>query len=715
MHTVRLATKLPVVVTVSALMVAAVTGGVSFLVAKDSLYQASRERLAALLETRGAAIEAYAGSVRRDLELLATSEQVRAAADAFRIAHTGLGFDENAMLRKVFVEQNPKKPENRSELIEAEGRTASSYNRPHANHHPFFRSFARVRGYADIYLVSAKGDVIYSVNKRADFARNLNDGKWAKTGLGRVYAAARKAEGEPKLHFTGFRAYAPLNGAPSGFVARRVLSADGKLLGVIAARLPAARVSQLTAKAPGLGRTGEIVAVGGDGRLRTDVRGLDGSQILDRSVDNAAVRAAQQGRTGAAEVTGLRGNSALTVYEPVTVLGERWALLAQQDLSEINAPANALVWRVLAVIALAGGLVAAAGWLFARTTARPIAAMTDAMKTIAQGTTDIEVPGRTRRDEIGDMADACAVFRDAIRDSQKLAEEEQAKQERQAARARKLAELTDAFDRTATQVLESVGQQTSALSNTADRVHTIAETANGKARQAATGAQEANANVQTVATAAERLDASIQAIAGQVSDATQVANDAVAEADRAGEQVRSLSEAADKIGEVVTMIQDIAEKTNLLALNATIEAARAGEAGKGFAVVADEVKTLANQTSKATQDIGEHVQRVQAETGDAVTAIERIGESIRRIDTQAGEIAGAIEQQREAASEITGNAQHAAKGTQDASQYIEEVSSAADETDQAAGDVVASVRALTEQADHLRGEVDRFLQDVRGI
>jgi len=715
MRTVRLATKLPVVVTVCALLVAAVTGGVSFLVAQDSLHQSSQDRLTALLETRKAAIEAYAGSVRRDLELLATSDQVRAAADAFRIAHTGLGFDENAMLRKVFVKQNPHKPGERSKLMEAEGRTASSYNRPHANHHPFFRSFARVRGYADIYIVSKNGDVIYSVNKRADFARNLNTDKWAKTGLGRAYTAAREAEGDPGLHFTGFQSYKPLDGAASGFVARRVTAANGKLLGVIAARLPAMRVSQLTAKAPGLGRTGEIFAVGGDGRLRTDVRSLEGSQILDRSLDNAAVEAALNGRTGAAELTGPRGNPTLTVYEPATMLGERWALLAQQDLSEINAPTNALVWRVLTVIALAGGLVAIAGWWFARSTARPLTAMTETMQRVAGGAADAQIPGRGRDDEIGEMAEACAVFRDAMQDSRKLAEEEQAKQERQTARARRLAELTDAFDRTATQVLDKVRQQAGSLQTTADRVHAIAENANSKAQQAATGAQEANANVQTVATAAERLDASIQAIASQIGDATQVANAAVEEAENAGAQVRSLSKAADKIGEVVTMIQDIAEKTNLLALNATIEAARAGEAGKGFAVVADEVKSLANQTSKATQDIAAHVQRVQGETGEAVNAIQRIGDSIRRIDTQAQEIAGAIDEQRTAAAQITGNAQHAAQGTQHASTNIEEVSSAAEETDQAAGEVVASVRTLTEQADHLRGEVDRFLQDVRGI
>jgi methyl-accepting chemotaxis protein len=715
----RISQKIPLVITGAALAVAALTGGVSVFLARDALQTAYHDQLLSLLEARKIALQEYKSDTRNDIKLLAQSEKVLRAMDGFNIGRTSIPFDKNKILRDAYVKNNPNPEGEKDKLKDAKDGTA--YSGTHRRNHQFFRNFIDTRGYADLMLVGPKGNVVYSVEKQNDYGRNLTKGKWTDTGPAKVYKAVVNADKPDKQAFADFREYAPAGGAASSFIAMPVLgdtsrgitTEKGKPTGVIILQLNGQRLADVMSQSVGMGKTGDIVLVGPDKRMRNDSRLLDGSQVLSKKVDNPAVAAALDGKTGTTEITGLTGSDALALYAPFDFLGTRWAVLAQKNLAEINAPIQDVLLRVALVSVLAAVLVAGAGLLIARGVSRPIKAITAAMRRLAEGDTTIEAPYSQRRDEIGEMAGAVTVFRDNKIEADRLAEEQRLQQETELARARGLEQLAKGFDSTATNVLDTLGQTTEDLRQTADAMNRIAKDTNAKADDAAKASEHASHSVQTVASASEELDASIGSIADQVSTTSQTANDAVQEANRASEQVRGLSEAADKISEVVTLINDIAEQTNLLALNATIEAARAGEAGKGFAVVAGEVKSLANQTAKATEDITSHVKQVQNETQDVVRVIERIGTSIRSIDEQAGAVAGAVEEQRSATQQIAQHVKEAADGTQQASHNIAEVSQVAGEADQAADRVVHAFDQLNSQSKDLRTAVDDFLDQVR--
>ena len=277
------------------------------------------------------------------------------------------------------------------------------------------------------------------------------------------------------------------------------------------------------------------------------------------------------------------------------------------------------------------------------------------------------------------------------------------------------ARLADNFETSVKAVVETVSSGATEMQGSAQTMASTAEETSRQATAVAAAAEQASANVQTVASAAEELSNSIQEISRQVAQSNAIARNAVDEAKKTNDKVRGLAEAANKIGEVVKLITDIASQTNLLALNATIEAARAGEAGKGFAVVASEVKSLANQTAKATEEIAGQIGAIQSATGEAVEAIQGIGSTIGQISEIATAIASAVEEQGAATREIAGNVQQAASGTREVTHNIGGVTQAAGETGESATQVLNAAGELSRQAETLRGQVEEFLREVRAM
>jgi methyl-accepting chemotaxis protein len=388
------------------------------------------------------------------------------------------------------------------------------------------------------------------------------------------------------------------------------------------------------------------------------------------------------------------------------------------DVTAVRAAEQTATQRLAVIldlcVVLAALALAAVGFIVtSRRVLQPVSQLTNAMSALAEGDVSVSIPAAARGDEIGAMARAVQVFKDNAIERQHLETERLAEAEAEQQRAKAVETLIATFDAQIKGVLSTVSSASHALKGTATAMTNAATDGAAKAATVATASEQASANVQTVAAAAQELSSSITEIGRQVSQSSTIAGKAVLDAERTNGLVKSLVEAAQKIGAVTNLINEIASHTNLLALNATIEAARAGEAGKGFAVVASEVKTLANQTARATEEIGAHIVAMQKATDETVQAIQSIGGTIGEINEIATAIAAAVEEQGVATQEIARNVQQAAAGTQEVSGNISGVTEATSKAGTAASEVLSAAGELSKEAETLRTQVDQFLGAVK--
>jgi methyl-accepting chemotaxis protein len=370
-----------------------------------------------------------------------------------------------------------------------------------------------------------------------------------------------------------------------------------------------------------------------------------------------------------------------------------------------------MMLAVILAVAVIGGV--AASLYLVRDVSNGITSIVKPMQALGEGDLSADVPHRGEKTEMGAMADALQIFKEALI-AKKATDEAAARDaEDKIERGRRVDAITRKFEAMIGEIVNTVSSASSQLEASAGTLTSTATRSRELATTVASASEEATSNVQSVASATEELSSSVTEISRQVQESARMAGDAVGQARSTTDRVSELSKAATRIGDVVELINTIAGQTNLLALNATIEAARAGEAGRGFAVVASEVKALAEQTSKATGEIGQQISGIQAATQDSVNAIKEISSTIERLSEISSAIAAAVEEQGAATQEISRNVQQAAHGTQQVSANISDVERGATETGSASSQVLSAAKALSGDSNRLKQEVGQFLTSVR--
>lgn len=443
-----------------------------------------------------------------------------------------------------------------------------------------------------------------------------------------------------------------------------------------------------------------------------DIRGVIDAYAV--SV-NTIIRLAEAGKTPE-EIDGEVSIDDRPAMEGMDVLINEIAafnLREQEAMNETFASISQTAMVVI-VIAVASMLIlsAFAYWMMSTRITRPIQNLTETMAELAAGNVDIKIPESESRTEVGEMARAIQVFRDNKIKADELTAEQERHREEQVRHARRIEELNRDFDAAVSGIVETVSSAAASLQGSAESMSANADETDNQADIVSRAATSAEENVNTVASAAEQLSASIDEITMQVAKSSETSQAAVSSTRETSLQIKELAQVANSISEVVNLITDIADQTNLLALNATIEAARAGEAGKGFAVVASEVKNLANQTSKATDEISMQVSAIQSATVKSVSSIEGITKIIEELNQSASVISIAVDQQGSATREIAKSIQHAAEGTQAVSGSIGNVATAAGEAGRTSKSVLDAAKNLTEQNETLKVIVNNFLREV---
>ncbi|KQS75487.1 chemotaxis protein [Methylobacterium sp. Leaf361] len=711
----RLSTRLPATTVGLALLSATAMGGFSWYSARAGLMTAAHERLE------------LAAAARRDaIELVAD----RAQADFLAVAaHPQIVSNFPDLLENL----DPAKPDTESVIAAfrapqtAEARVAldgsgmsSMYARRHVKVQEVARKLVAQPGYADLMFIDDNGRIDYTTTKGADFGKAVTEDGLAGTALARLVERLKSADPGAVL-YEDFAAYA-VDGVPAAFLGRAMTkranvamgtAQAAERIGFIVMRVTPALFDQTLSKRTGLGDTGQILAVGADGLLRSNpplnpgVRAGAGLAGIGLAADRV--------KAGGPVDFAAENGTHMAAASPVTVLGAPWTVVAEQTQAEAIDAVQALSRTLIltGLFVLAG--TALLGLLLARSIVAPLGALTRALKALADRQALTDVPGSARRDEIGDIARAVVTIRDMSLEeaAQQLQTTEAARLREEQSRRAMLKQLADGFEHSVGGIVEGLTGAVTELQGASDTMRAAVSSTSERSTSVAGAAQQTSDNVNTVAAAAEELGATVQEIGRQVEQAAGMSATAVGEARRAEQTMTDLAAAATRIGDVVGMVSTIAGQTNLLALNATIEAARAGEAGRGFAVVAAEVKELAAQTTRATEEISRQVASIQTVTGDAAGAIQGITAQIEAMNQVSTSIAAAVDQQGVTTQDIVRSMGQASAGTGTMTLEIAEVARVAGDAGEAADSVAQASDSLATRSEQLRAEVAQFLRNVR--
>ena len=405
--TIKLSRKLPIAMVGLSLCVAFGVGLVGYFTSANALNHEGRYRLQSILESRATELQSYLHSIEQDLRFVAGNPTTKQALLDFSDDWQQLGDDPTEKLQTLYISENPH-PTGQKENLDA-ANDGSAYSRHHADYHPWFRQFLRERGYYDVFLFDAEGNLVYTVFKELDYATNLLHGRWRDTDLGNAFRAARARPTPGSENFFDFQPYEPSHGAPASFISTPLHDEQGEFIGALVFQMPIGRLNAVLQAQSGLGDTGETFLVGDDYLRRSDSRFNDEALILKQQVRNSAVEQALAGIAGIADVVGTNGEPAVAAYRSLEFAGARWALVAEMDAAELGAAIDDLRDRFLITALLFAGFCGLAGTFISRAVTRPLSVITGAVDDLIAGRSKA-VPGTERGDEIGDLANAFASF-----------------------------------------------------------------------------------------------------------------------------------------------------------------------------------------------------------------------------------------------------------------------------------------------------------------
>lgn len=683
----KIAEKLPIYIVGAGLLVGLSIGISTYMSAATSLEQARRDQLATALAGKRATLRSYLEGIENDLTNLASSTMTRSALSWFSEAWEELGEQPTEELQRIYITENPH-PTGQKENLDA-GTDGSSYSDTHSLYHPWFRGFLRARGYYDIFLFDADGNLIYTVFKELDYATNLVTGKWRNSDLGNAFRAARDNPVSGHKAFYDFKPYGPSHGAPASFISTPVLDEDGELLGVLAFQMPIERLDGILQNADGLGETGETYLVGDDYLMRSDSRFAEESTILARRVEIDAVRSAIAGDQGIIADIDADGRSIIAAFEPFDFEGTRWAMIAQMATSEIMEPVKQLAWQIVLVGMVVGAILLMLGFLMGRSISRPLQTIVQTIKELAKGN-HAEIHGEERADEIGDLTRAMRhVYEKGV----------------------EAARLRSALDSCSTMVVMANLRGTIVYANPA--VLTYLERFETDIGQEVKGFNARS----LVGSDLSQLHPSLGQ-AGSGTKASSASKNATEVTFGSRRLMVDIGRVVNGAGETIGTVVELTDATSDLAMQAEfariIDAARGGDfdcqidlAGVDgvYRELGDGMNQLTRLVTRVTDDLGAMLEAMAS--GDLRSRVEadyqgKLGQLKDHANRTADELTRIVSEIQGSASEVRNAASEITSGTEDLSQRTEQAASNLEETAASSEEMAATVRQNAENAKNAR-------------